>query len=217
MDTQSEAFYRTLLDAMPLMIFVVDGEWRIHDLNAAAATGFGLEKAASLRQRGGDVLQCLHAQASPAGCGSGPACRACVLRAAVTASVQGHGVTRRRTTANVLYGGRRTPLDLLITASPLPGPDAPRTLLILEDISELATLRDIIPICAHCKRIRDDAAYWQSVEVYFKTYLGVQFSHGICPTCLATLYLEVAAVRAAERQRAEDDGEHARRGGGQAP
>jgi predicted GNAT family acetyltransferase len=201
MNNQPEAFYRTLLDAMPLMIFVVDGDLRIHDLNAAAATGFGLEKAASLRRRGGDVLQCLHAQERAEGCGSGPACRTCVLRTAVTESVQGHGVTRRRTTANVLYAGRRTHMDLLITANPMPGTDTPRTLVILEDISEMFKLRQIIPICAHCKRIRDDDAYWQSVEAYFKTYIGMQFSHGICPTCVKTLHAEFAAAMEAEAER----------------
>jgi len=209
MPTQPETFYRTLLDAMPLMIFVVDSDLRIHDLNAAAATGFGLEPAASLQRRSGDVLQCLHAQESPAGCGSGPACRTCVLRTAVAESRGGHGITRRRTTADVLYDGRRTHMDLLITASPLPGTDAPRTLLILEDISELSTLRNIIPICAQCKKVRDDDTYWQSVESYFTRYAGVRFSHGLCPTCLTTLYPEVAAAMeaAAARPPAEDGSE----------
>lgn len=135
MTTQPEAFYRTLLDAMPLMIFVVDADLCIHDLNAAAATGFGLEKAASLHRSIGGVLQCLHAQESAAGCGGGPACRTCLLRTAVTESLGGHGVTRRRTTADVLLGGRRTPLDLLVTASPLPGTDTSRTIVILESSS----------------------------------------------------------------------------------
>lgn len=201
MNNPTEAFYRTLLDAMPLMIFVVDGDLRIHDLNAAAATGFGLEKAASMRQRPGDALQCLHAQESPEGCGGSLACQTCILRTAVTESVQGRGVTRRRATVNVLCGGRRTPMDLLITASPMPGTDSPSVIVILEDISELSTLRNIIPICAHCKRIRDDHAYWQSVEAYFTTYVGVRFSHGLCPTCVKTLHPEFAAAMEAEASR----------------
>jgi hypothetical protein len=204
MENHTDSFYRRLLDAMPLMIFVVDGDVRIHDLNAAAATVFGLEKAAILRRRGGDVLQCLHAQDVPEGCGGGPFCRTCVLRTAVTQSMQGHAVTRRRTTANVVCRGRRKPLELLITARPLPGSDDPRTLLILEDVSETSLLRNIIPICAHCKRIRNDHEYWQSVESYFKTYSGVDFSHGICPTCVEALYPACgeAAETEAERKRA---------------
>ena len=203
MNNPTESFYRTLLDAMPLMIFVVDSDMRIHDLNAAAATGFGLETAAILRRRGGDVLQCLHALESPAGCGSGPACQTCVLRTAVTQSMRGHTVTRRRTKANVVRGGSRKHVELLITTSPMPESDGPRTILILEDVSEVATLRNIIPICAHCKRIRDDHEYWQSVESYFTTYIGVDFSHGICPTCVETLYPDLAkAAEEAARNRA---------------
>jgi PAS domain-containing protein len=201
MNTQTDSFYRTLLDAMPLMIFVVDGDMRIHDLNAAAATVFGLEKAAILRRRGGDVLQCLHAQDVPEGCGGGPFCRTCVLRTAVTQSMQGQAVTRRRTKTNVLCGGSRKQLELLITASPMPGTEDPSTILILEDISEMSTLRNIISMCANCKRIRDDDEYWQSVESYFKTYIGVHFSHGICPTCVEVVYPDFAEAAAAEAER----------------
>jgi PAS domain S-box-containing protein len=55
----------------------------------------------------------------------------------------------------------------------------------LEDIK---TLRGIVPICAHCKNIRDDAGYWQQVEAYVTAHTEAQFSHAICPTCLDKFY-----------------------------
>lgn len=60
--------------------------------------------------------------------------------------------------------------------------------MALEDISELLALRSLLPICANCKKIRDDQNYWQDVESYFRKYLGLDFSHGICPQCASKLY-----------------------------
>lgn len=50
-------------------------------------------------------------------------------------------------------------------------------------ISEIKTLRGIIPICAHCKEIRDDEGYWSHVESYIARNSYATFSHGICPDC----------------------------------
>lgn len=58
-------------------------------------------------------------------------------------------------------------------------------------IDEINTLRGIIPICAGCKRIRDDQGYWSQVEVYISGHSQAKFSHGICPECVKRLYPNV--------------------------
>ncbi|HUT25427.1 MAG TPA: response regulator [Sumerlaeia bacterium] len=63
-------------------------------------------------------------------------------------------------------------------------------------LSEIKTLRGILPICASCKRIRDDGGYWRQVEAYVHEHTEAQFSHGVCPECLEKLY-----PAAAERKR----------------
>ena len=50
-------------------------------------------------------------------------------------------------------------------------------------LNEVKTLRGIIPICASCKKIRDDNGFWQQVEVYVSAHTDVMFSHGCCPEC----------------------------------
>ena len=55
-------------------------------------------------------------------------------------------------------------------------------------ISEIKTLRGIIPICSSCKKIRDDQGFWKQVEAYVAERTGAEFSHGICPDCVARLY-----------------------------
>jgi PAS domain S-box-containing protein len=50
-------------------------------------------------------------------------------------------------------------------------------------LAEVKELREILPICMYCKRIRDDANYWQTVEAYLSHHTNARFSHGICPAC----------------------------------
>lgn len=55
-------------------------------------------------------------------------------------------------------------------------------------LADLKTLRGIIPICASCKKIRDDTGYWNQVEEYLRDHSEARFSHGICPDCMERLY-----------------------------
>jgi PAS domain S-box-containing protein len=55
-----------------------------------------------------------------------------------------------------------------------------------EALAEVKTLREILPICSYCRKIRDDENYWHTVETYISRHTSSRFSHGICPSCLAT-------------------------------
>jgi PAS domain S-box-containing protein len=57
-----------------------------------------------------------------------------------------------------------------------------------EAAEKIKTLNRLLPICASCKKIRDDNGYWQQVEEYICEYSGIQFSHSICPACMKKLY-----------------------------
>ena len=61
-----------------------------------------------------------------------------------------------------------------------------------EALRNVRTLRGLLPICANCKRIRDDQGYWRSVEAYVREHSEAEFTHGLCPDCLAKLYPEYA-------------------------
>jgi PAS domain S-box-containing protein len=52
-------------------------------------------------------------------------------------------------------------------------------------LGEVKRLSGLLPICSSCKKIRDDKGYWHQVEVYIKDHTDVDFSHGLCPDCLA--------------------------------
>lgn len=55
-------------------------------------------------------------------------------------------------------------------------------------IAQIKTLRGLLPICAGCKKIRNDDGYWEQIEVYIREHADVSFTHGICPDCKLRLY-----------------------------
>jgi methyl-accepting chemotaxis protein len=57
-------------------------------------------------------------------------------------------------------------------------------------LSNIKTLRGFIPICASCKKVRDDKGFWKQVEAYVSEHSEAEFSHGICPNCMKKLYPE---------------------------
>jgi PAS domain S-box-containing protein len=61
---------------------------------------------------------------------------------------------------------------------------------IARDITELKVLSGLLPICSHCKKIRDDKGYWTQVESYIGKNSNAKFTHGICPDCLETHYTQ---------------------------
>ena len=67
-------------------------------------------------------------------------------------------------------------------------------LLLIDELTmalaSIRTLRGLLPICASCKKIRDDRGYWQKVESYITQHTEAEFTHGICPDCVHKLYPE---------------------------
>ena len=180
----------TVLDAIPSYIFVVDEDVQIIGFNLAASQLLGQNPELVLLRRAGEILHCIHSTESPKGCGRAEICTTCPVRNSVDESFRGQRVVRKRARMELESEGHTVELYLLVTTTPFTYNDKSFVLLILEDISELMALKRILPICAHCKRIRDDQEYWQGVEEYFKSHLDLDFSHGLCPKCAKEFFPE---------------------------
>jgi transcriptional regulator with GAF, ATPase, and Fis domain len=63
--------------------------------------------------------------------------------------------------------------------------------LLQDALIQVKTLQGLLPICAHCKKIRDDQDNWQPMEFYISQHSAAKFSHGVCPDCLREHYLEL--------------------------
>jgi PAS domain-containing protein len=82
-DRDRSEMLSTVLDALPSLIFVVDDDVRIQDVNAAAAEILTAERNTILKRRGGEVLNCLHSKDVTKGCGHAIPCSDCVIRNSV--------------------------------------------------------------------------------------------------------------------------------------
>jgi hypothetical protein len=58
-------------------------------------------------------------------------------------------------------------------------------------LAKVKTLSGFLPICASCKKIRDDKGYWNQIEAYISEHTEAEFSHGICPECAEKMYTEI--------------------------
>jgi len=59
-----------------------------------------------------------------------------------------------------------------------------------EALAQVKTLQGLLPICASCKKVRDDRGYWNQIETYIGDHSEAEFTHGLCPECAKKLYPE---------------------------
>jgi transcriptional regulator with PAS, ATPase and Fis domain len=174
---------RNIFDALPSLVFVVDQDVRIQECNLAAAKFLSVERKAYLKKRAGEVFHCVYSNEVPQGCGRAPSCESCIIRNSVAQAFQGNRIVRRRARIEIVHDAQKEELYSLITVSPFSFNDTMQALLVVEDITELAELQRIIPICSVCGKIRDDKESWLKVESYFKDVWDMDFSHSYCPEC----------------------------------
>ena len=62
---------------------------------------------------------------------------------------------------------------------------------LAETQAEVKTLSGLLPICFHCKKIRNDTGYWEQIDSYISRHSEAQFSHGICVDCFAEHHPEI--------------------------
>lgn len=90
--------------------------------------------------------------------------------------------TRRRLAAEKELGKYRENLEVLVEK---------RTRELKDAMANIKVLSGFLPICAACKKIRDDKGYWNQIESYIRDHSEAEFSHSICPDCAQQLYPEL--------------------------
>jgi hypothetical protein len=185
-------FYRSIVDAMPVAVFIFNSDVEIIEMNEAAVRLFAIGGDWKSR-RAGDALLCLNATSAEKGCGTSEKCSDCAIRGMVGACASNGEQTQRRMLFERVQDGKLQELQLLISCVRVPFAAKGLTLLVAEDLTPLIQLRELLPICMMCKSIRNDEQYWQSLESYFHEN-GVDFSHGICPTCRDRHYEKFVAA-----------------------
>lgn len=188
---ESEAVFRTIAEAAPAAIFILQGEKYVYvNPGWEAATGYG--KKESFFMNPWDVIH--------------PSMREGVKKRAA-ARMKGKKSTLRSEIEIITKNGESKIFDHSYSIIKYHG--EPAIFGIAIDITEqkhaeqaLAQERDklekalakikklngMLPICASCKKIRDDKGYWSQIEKYIRDHSDVEFSHSICPECVKKLY-----------------------------
>lgn len=181
-------FCTALLEATPIPVLVVNPDVKIFYFNSAASKLVGRDAEVVIQHPAGEVLHCIHSTEALEGCGYAPFCKDCIIRNSVDQSLKGRKVFRKLYKMELVQKDNTAEVYLLVTTVPLQYSGEQLVMVLLEDVSELRTLRQLIPICSRCKKIRDDQEYWHHVEEYLKDHLDMDFTHSICPECADELY-----------------------------
>ncbi len=199
-----------IFDSSPIAMLVLDSSVRIVKVNSAA-----LVLASRTFLHHGDLpgqfFQCSHMEKD---CGTSDTCPFCPLRNLVSSLLKSDDtVNGIEIPMDFDRKGCMQRIYLKIGASPIVIEEKKLYILAIEDVSdrkiaemekeklilelqraleEVKTLKGLIPICASCKKIRDDEGIWNQIESYVQKHSYAQFSHGICPECMKKLYPQYA-------------------------
>lgn len=189
---KNEKYLKTVIDALPSAVFVVDADFNIFDLNPEAKTLFSIDSEVVLRRQSGEIMHCMNAIESKDGCGTAASCPDCVIRNSIDIASNGKVVHKSKYQLKIQKNDKLSDIHLLVSASPFNYDNGKFILLVLEDITETVTLKRLLPICASCKKIRNDDDYWEAVADYLKKHTDLEFTHSICPDCKQKLYPDIA-------------------------
>jgi PAS domain S-box-containing protein len=175
-----------LVDTMPDGLLVIDRQGRIADLNAAMEAIVGAEGQQVIGQPARQVLEQWRGFFEQLRADKETDLEICVDQGERQAHYDLRISPIRSRAGQV--GGWLVVLRDITTRTHL---EQERTRLVdeLQDaLAQVKTLSGLLPMCASCKRIRDDQGYWHSVEAYLATHSDAELSHGICPECMNKLY-----------------------------
>ena len=178
--------FKSVFLNMPMLAFIVDRDVRIFEYNKQAQKDLlGPRAFKAIKKKGGEVLHCINSFETEKGCGAGEACRYCVVRNSVNEAFKNRPAYRKTTALELKKGNNRVNMSVVLSAVRVA---RGRVLLMIQDITELLQLKELIPICASCKRIRNDSEVWERIESYIGERTGTDFTHSICPDCMKKMY-----------------------------
>ncbi len=191
---ESEARYRAVVEQSPDAIYLVDiSTKRVVETNTAFQEMFGYTAEESLKLSSYDIAAADRKDIDER--------FQTILEARGPVSYErrwrrcdGSLIDGWANVSVISYGGRKVVCALVRDLTERKRAEAERERIIgelQEALFRIKTLRGLIPICANCKKIRDDKGYWQQVETYVREHSEAEFSHGLCPECIKIFFPEL--------------------------
>jgi len=136
-----DGFLKNMFEAIPCGVLIVDRDRRIRAVNNTIEQTFGATKADVINRRGGDIFKCINASKTPEGCGFAEECRDCQVRKTALEAIAGKKLRRNKGNLHIYINGRASNMEFLISAAPFDHDGERLAIIILEDITELNSLR----------------------------------------------------------------------------
>jgi transcriptional regulator with PAS, ATPase and Fis domain len=136
-----EDFLRNLFESIPCGVFVIDAQRRIQAVNNVLEQAFQTSRVDVIDHRTGEALKCVNAYKKPKGCGFSEECMTCGIRNAAIEAFDGNKIHRSKAQVKLLANGEPKDFHLLVSAAPFEYGGARFAIVILEDMTELNTLR----------------------------------------------------------------------------
>lgn len=188
---ESEVRLKTVLDTIQAGIVVIDPETHIIvGVNAAAGNMLGAPRDEIL----GTVCHQSICGAEKGQCPITDLGERFDNAEQTLLTAKGEKVSILKTAVSVTLAGREHLLESFLDITDRKRAEEERERLIRElqeALAKVKTLSGLLPICASCKKIRDDQGYWQQIEEYIQEHSNAEFSHSVCPECARKLYPEI--------------------------
>jgi PAS domain-containing protein len=138
------ALLSQVFEAFPSPTLLVDDDVRVLMANRAARQLAGVEEVVGPPKKGGELMNCVHADEAPGGCGHAPACSSCGVRGSVGRALTEGSVSRHHAELDLKDGDRVLHLKVQVSASPIEHDGLKLAVLTIEDVSELVHLRSTL-------------------------------------------------------------------------
>lgn len=187
---ESRGQYREIYNSISDCLIILDIKGKVLDVNPAACRTFGYSRDEFI---GCHVARIIHKNSHKALNNHTEKLKETGNFSGELAAVRKDGselsIVARGTV--FMFQDRQNVLSVIRDVTKERKNQAQREKLILDlqkALEEIKTLKGIVPICSHCKKIRDDKGYWNLLETYIEKHSEASFSHGLCPECSDSLY-----------------------------
>lgn len=136
-----EGFLKSLFESIPCGVLIFDGDRRVLTVNNVVERTFGVSGAEVIDRRGGEALRCANAFKNPKGCGFAEECITCGVRNTALEALAGNQIHRKKAKIQLSVDGKTNDLQLLVSAAPFDHEGKRLAVIILENMTELNTLR----------------------------------------------------------------------------
>ncbi|MFC1725703.1 hypothetical protein ACFL4T_08750 [candidate division KSB1 bacterium] len=185
---ESAEFIRDILNKSPNLIFIVNAELKVYLINTTASEILGVGTDFVYLKTNKEKLHCIHSFAGQSGCGEFSYCADCIVRYVVKTALETGSVVKRQSNFRLRNNSNSKDIVLSVIGEPFRYNGEDLVILTLEELTESGSSKYRFPICACCKKVRDDKYMWEDIQSLSIIGAGAGLTQTLCPECVEKYY-----------------------------